>query len=108
MNKDEIKKRFKQTKMGEKIFKKFKLTLIIFIIVHIIMLISFILFVPNISGIVSGKSSFIGLIFGIILLISAIISFIFSILLVYYDGKIVGCVELFDLMLKAQTKKKDE
>ena len=40
MNKDEIKNRFKQTKLGKKIFKKFKLTLIIFIIVHIIVHIS--------------------------------------------------------------------
>lgn len=107
MSKDEIKNRFKQTKLGKKIFKKLKITLIIFIIVHVLMLISLILFVPKISSIISGKGG-IGIIFGIILLISAILSFIFSIILVYYDGKIVGCVELFDLMLKAQTKKKDE
>ena len=48
------------------------------------------------------------LIFGIILLISAILSFIFSIMLVYYDGKIVGCVELFDLMLKDKSKKRQQ
>lgn len=105
MSKDEIKDRFKKTKLGKKIFKRFKITLIIFIISHALMLTSLVLFVPNISKIISGKS--IGIIFGVVLLISAIISFIFSILLVYYDGKMVGCVELFDLMLKVQNKKKN-
>lgn len=107
MSKEEIKNRFKETKLGKKIFKKFKKTLIMFIIAHVIMLISFILFVPKISRVLSGKIDNVTLIFGIILLIFAIMSFIFSIILVYYDGKIVGCIELFDLMLKAKTKKKD-
>ena len=106
MSKDEIKKRFKKTKLGKKIFKKFKTTLIIFIISHILMLISLVLFVPNISQIASGKIG-IGLLFGILLLITAFLSFIFSILLIYYDGKIVGCVELFELMLKAKVKTGD-
>ena len=106
MNKDEIKNRFKETKLGKKIFKRFKKTLIIFIISHILMLISLVLFVPNINNILSGRSS-LGIIFGFSLLLSAIISFIFSILLVYYDGKIVGCIELFDLMLKVQNKNKN-
>lgn len=105
MNKDEIKDRFKKTKLGKKIYKRFKKTLITFIISHIFMLISLILFVPNINSIISGKIG-IGLLFGIMLLISAFLSFIFSILLVYYDGKIIGCIELFDLMLKVQDKKK--
>lgn len=105
MSKDEIKDRFKKTKLGKKIFKRFKKTLIVFIISHVLMLISLIFFVPNINSILTGKNSF-GILFGGTLLLSAIISFIFSILLVYYDGKIVGCIELFDLMLKAQTKKK--
>lgn len=107
MSKDEIKDRFKKTKLGKKICSRFKKTLIIFIISHVLMLTSLVLFVPSISKIISGKSN-IGIIFGISLLLSAIISFIFSILLVYYDGKIVGCVELFDLMLKVQNKKKND
>lgn len=107
MSKEEIKNRFKETKLGKKIFKKFKKTLIMFIIMHILMLISFILFVPKISRVLSGKFDSITLIFGILLLISAIMSFIFSIILVYYDGKIVGCIELFDLMLKAKKKKNE-
>ncbi len=105
MNKDEIKKRFKSTKLGKKIFKRFKIVLIMFIISHVFMLGSLVLFVPNISKILSGNGGM-GLVFGIILLIAALFSFIFSIFMVYYDGKIVGCVELFDLMLKAQSKKK--
>lgn len=107
MSKDEIKNRFKQTKLGKKIYKKFRITLIMFIITHILMLTSLILFVPKISGIISGKGGLTGLIIEISLLVSSILSFVFSILLVYFDGKIVGCVELFDLMLKVQTKKKE-
>lgn len=105
MSKEEIKNRFKQTKLGKKIFKRFKKMLIMFIISHVLMLLSLILFVPHISSIVVGKFSFISILVGVLLLLSAIISLIFSIFLVYYDGKIVGCVELFDLMLKARTKK---
>ena len=108
MSKEEIKTRFKETKLGKKIFKRFKIILIMFIIVHVLMLTSFIFFIPKIGGIISGKCTLMTLIFGIILLISAILSFIFSIMLVHYDGKIVGCIELFDLMLKAKTKKKSE
>lgn len=108
MSKDEIKSRFKKTKLGRKIFKKFKVTLILFIIVHVLMLVSLVLFVPRISKILSGNFNTFSIIVSILLLISAIVSFVFSIMLVYYDGKIVGCIELFDLMLKAQTKKKDK
>ena len=85
MSKDEIKNRFKETKLGKKINKRFKKTLIIFLVSHLLMLISLILLVPNINNIISGKS--IGIIFGISLLLSSIISFVFSTLLVYYDQK---------------------
>lgn len=106
MSKEEIKDRFKKTKLGKKIFKRFKRTLILFIVAHALMLVSLILFVPNVSKLISGKGGLV-LIFGIMLLIFAIVSAIFSFMLLYYDGKIVGCVELFDLMLKVQAKKKD-
>lgn len=105
MSKEEIKDRFKQTKLGKKIFKKFKKMLIVFIISHVLMLLSLVLFVPHISSVVTGKFNVISILCGGILLISAISSLIFGIFLVYYDGKIVGCIELFDLMLKARTKK---
>lgn len=105
MSKDEIKNRFKKTKLGKKIFKRFKLVLIMFIISHVLMLLSLVLFIPKVSKILAGNGG-IGIIFGIILLITGFLSFILSILLVYYDGKIVGCIELFDLMLKAQSKKR--
>lgn len=105
MSKEEIKERFKQTKLGKKIFKRFKKTLILFIISHVLMLLSLVLFVPNISKLISGKLSLMPLLFGGVLLVSAICSLLFGIFLVYYDGKIVGCVELFDLMLKARAKK---
>lgn len=107
MNKDEIKNRFKQTKLGRKIFKRYYKSLIIFVITHVLMLISLILFVTQIGNIAFGKISIVGLIFGILLFISAISSFIYGFLLVYYDGKIVGCVELFDLFLKVQKKNKE-
>ena len=107
MSKEEIKDRFKQTKLGKKIFKRFKLTLIFFIVVHILMLISLVLFVPNVSGIISGAGG-LGIVYGIVLMICAILSFVFSMLLIFYDGKIVGCIELFDLMLRAKAKVKEK
>ena len=36
MSKDEIKDRFKKTKLGKKIFKRFKVTIILFVIMHIL------------------------------------------------------------------------
>ena len=105
MSKDEIKDRFKKTKLGKKIFKKFKITIILFIIFHILMLVSLVLFVPMVSKIISGNISLYTIIISGMLCLFAILSFIFSIMLIYYDGKIVGCVELFDLMLKVQKKK---
>lgn len=105
MSKDDIKNRFKKTKLGKKIFKRYFMSLVIFIIVHVLMLISLVIFVPQIGNIISGKIGLISIIFGLLLVITAILSFIFGIVTVYYDGKIVGCVELFDLMLKAQSKK---
>ena len=104
MSKEEIKNRFKQTKLGEKVFKKYRLSLIIFIVTHIIMLISFILFATKISSILSGSLNIIIILIGCSLVISAILTFIAGFLTIYYDGKIVGCIELFELMLKAKVK----
>ena len=53
MSKEEIKTRFKETKLGKKIFKRFKIILIMFIVVHVIMLSSFIMFIPKIGSIIS-------------------------------------------------------
>ena len=108
MSKDEIKDRFKKTKLGKKIFKRFKVTIVLFIIFHILMLGSLVLFVPKISKIISGNISAFTILVSFMLFISAIMSFIFSIMLIYYDGKINGCVELFDLMLKVKKKKGDK
>lgn len=105
MSKEEIKKRFRETKLGKKIFKKYKINLIIFIVTHALMLLSFIVFIPELKSIISGKLEIFSIILGILLIIFACFTFIFGIMLLYVDGKIVGCVELFDLMLKAQQKK---
>ena len=107
MSKDEIKDRFKKTKLGKKIFKRFKVTIILFVIMHILMLVSLVLFVPNVKNIISGNISLFTILISLALFISALMSFIFSIMLIYYDGKINGCVELFDLMLKVKKKKGD-
>ena len=105
MSREEIKKRFRETKLGKKIFKKYKINLIIFVITHFLMLLSFILFIPQLKSIISGRLGVFSIILGILLIIFACLTFVFGILLLYVDGKIVGCVELFDLMLKAQSKK---
>ena len=105
MSREEIKNRFKETKLGKKIFKKYKIDLIIFIITHIFMLFSFILFVPQFKSIISGNIGLFIIIISILLIISACLTFIFGIKLLYVDGKIVGCIELFDLMLKVQHNK---
>ena len=71
---------------------------------RIIMLISFILFATKISSILSGSLNIIIILIGCSLVISAILTFIAGFLTIYYDGKIVGCIELFELMLKAKVK----
>lgn len=110
MSKEEIKDRFKKTKLGKKVFKRYKLSLSVFVITHIIMLISFIIFVFSVSNIISGSISFREILIGSILVLSAILTFITGFLTIFYDGKIVGCIELFELMLKAKEKniKKEE
>ena len=105
MNREEIKDRFKKTKLGKKIFKKYRVNLIIFIVTHVLMLLSFIMFIPQLKSIISGNLGIFSIILGIMLIIFACLTFIFGILLLYIDGKIVGCIELFDLMLKVQHKK---
>ena len=107
MSKEEIKNRFKKTKLGKKIFKRYFMSLIIFLITHVMMLISLVMFAGFIGNIVSGIIKIKELFFGMLLCLSAFCSFIFGILTVYYDGKIVGCVELFELMLKAKVKTGD-
>ena len=105
MSREEIKKKFKETKLGKKIFKKYKINLIVFIITHVLMLLCFILYVPQLKSVISGRLGIFSIMLGILLVIFSGLTFIFGILLLYVDGKIVGCVELFDLMLKAQSKK---
>lgn len=104
MDREVIKNRFKKTKLGKKIFKKYRKTLIIFILTHIIMLACFVLFVSSLSSILSGNIQMIHIIIALGLILSAVITFITGFMTIYYDGKIVGCIELFDLMLKAKVK----
>lgn len=104
MNKDDIIKKFKKTKLGKKIYKRYFLSLIMFIITHVIMLITLIIFAQFIEDIVSGIFAFRELIFGILLFLSALFSFVSALFCIYYQGKIDGCIELFRLILKAKLK----
>lgn len=104
MKKEDIKNRFKKTKLGKKIFKKYRKSLVIFILTHIIMLTCFVLFVTSLSSIITGNIQMIHLIISFGLILSALLTFITGFMTIYYDGKIVGCIELFELMLKAKVK----
>lgn len=104
MNKDDIIKRFKKTKLGKKIYKRYFISLLMFIITHIIMLVTLVIFSQFINDIVSGVFKLKELIFGVLLFLSALFSFVASLFCIYYQGKIDGCIELFRLMLKAKMK----